>query len=297
MSKTLKIVLTLVMTFVIILVGIKIIGTGLYFNNKKINSDTIENQTNNNKGEKDENKMTEEEIKKAKKGGVVYILPGMDMVEVKEDIVYKKIDNMELGLDIYYPLEAHNPRQERTVILIHGTTSDRGFKSRKYFRTWGRLVAASGNTAITFNWRSNSNPEDVSELINFVRENAKDYNINSENISIIVFSGGVEDGVREALSVDTGFIKSIVAYYGKMPLDILEGDRELPPIFMAKARLDDIIPSDANDEFLRKAKELQYNVTEVVHNNGKHGFDVYNDDEESYNIIAKSLEFIKESSH
>lgn len=274
-----------------LLVAIMSLGILLIGCTSKDKEDNIAVQSNEKADGKEHN---ESEIIESKKGGVVYLLPGMDEVEVKQDILYKTDEDIELSLDVYYPLDKN---KDHTVILIHGTTSDREFKSRKYFTTWGKLIAASGNAAVTFNWRSYSNPEDISDLIKYVRENGDKLNINKESISIVAFSGGVENGVNEAVSVDSGFIDSIVAYYGKMPMEILEKDIEkLPPIFMAEAGKDYVVGTDANEGFLNRAKELDINITKALHAEGKHGFDVLNDDKVSQEIIKTSLEFIKEHS-
>lgn len=233
--------------------------------------------------------------RKEKRGKVVYEVPNMSKVSVKKDIVYKVDDNMELKLDVYYSLEDKVEDKPNTVILIHGSTPDKKFKDKKYFTSWGRLVAASGNNAVTFNWRSGRVPTDISDLIKYVREHAHELDVESDRISIIAFSAGTQDGVREAVSVDTGFIDSIVAYYGKMPISILDNTSggKLPPMFVAKAARDSYFASDCNDEFLEKASDLECNVTEVVHSEGVHGFDVFTDNEESYDIIKKSLDFIE----
>jgi len=230
-----------------------------------------------------------------KKGGVVYVIPNMEKIEVAKDIVYKTDNDSVLKLDVYHPLVEKSDSKGYPVILIHGKTTDRKFKDAKYFTSWGRLVAASGHTAITFNWRSGTTPKDISDLIVYVREHADELNVADDRMSVIAFSMGVEDGVREALSVDTDFIDSIVAYYGKMPMTILENSSELklPPMFIVKAAYDQYFPSDSNDEFIGKVRALGCKITEVVHSEGKHGFDLFDDNEQSYEIIKKSLEFIK----
>ena len=227
-------------------------------------------------------------------GTVMYQIPGMEKVEVTKDIVYKVDGDEEQKMDVYYPLEDDPGNKPYPVILIHGRTSDRKFKDSEYFESWGKLVAAYGFASVTFGWRCNIAPEDISDLMIYVREHADELGINSKGISVIAFSAGVEDGMREVLSVDTGLIDSIVAYYGKLPISVLENKQgnELPPIFIAKAGLESHFSSDCNDEFLTKAAELKCSITEVLHPEGVHGFDVYTNGDKTCEIIKESLAFI-----
>ena len=242
-------------------------------------------------------------MKYFEESGISYVLvqpkmdqiPGMEKVNVKKDIVYKTDKAVEQKLDVYYPLENNSGDKPYPVILIHGSTSDKGFKDRAYFDSWGRLIAASGYAAITFNWRYGSVPEDISDLVVFVREHTDELGIDSKGVSVVAFSAGVENGVREVLSADKGFIDSIVAYYGKLPLSVLENKSEnkLPPMFIAKAGLEKYFSPDCNNEFISKAAELGCSITEVVHQEGVHGFDVFTDDNRSREIIKESLAFIE----
>lgn len=240
-----------------------------------------------------EGNKTEEKIVR-KPGTVMYQIPGMEKVNAVKDIVYKVDKGAEQKLDVYYPLEDDAVNKPYPVILIHGLTSDRGFKDREYFESWGKLVAAYGYAAVTFNWRSGKAPEDISDLLIYVREHADELGIDSKGVSVIVFSAGVEDGVREILSADTGLIDSIVTYYGKLPLSVLENKEgnELPPMFIAKAGLENYFSPDCNDEFLSKAVEAGCNITEEVHPEGVHGFDVYTEGDKTCEIIKESLSFI-----
>lgn len=237
----------------------------------------------------------QEEKPEAKPGEVIYQIPEMEKVNVKKDITYKKNESTELMLDIYYPEENRSKVKPYPVILIHGSTPDKSFKDRDYFTSWGRLVAASGFSAVTFNWRYATSPDDISNLIAYVRKHADELGISSDGMSVIAFSAGVENGVRETLSSDYGFIDGIAAYYGKLPVSVLDNmqGKELPPMLIARAGLDKYFPADCNEEFIKKADSLGCEVTEIIHPKGVHGFDVFTDDDRTREIIKETLEFIE----
>jgi len=228
---------------------------------------------------------------------LVYKHPDMGKVETKKDVVYKTDNGKELMLDIYYPLGNEDASKAHVVVLIHGKAPTQSLKDTDLYNSWGRAIAANGLAAVTFNWRPSVSPEDVSDLIRYIRENAKELGINGNSISVFAFSAGVKEGIKEALKVNTGFIDSVIAYYGEVDSVVLENDQitGLPPIFIAMAQNDNIIPVNINNDFIEQAKASGCQITYMVHSNGKHGFELYNDDDETRNIIEKTIEFIKEN--
>jgi hypothetical protein len=279
----------LITVFLLIITGVGVIYSLNYFNEESNESDLSTKEA---FEETASNKIEENIV--IKPGTVVYQIPGMEEVNVIKDIVYKVDKDAEQKLDVYYPSGNNSGDKPYPVILIHGRTSDKKFKDTEYFKSWGKLVAASGFAAVTFGWRCDTAPEDISDLMVYVREHTEELGIDSRGVSVIAFSAGVEDGIRQVLSVDTGFIDSIAAYYGVLPLSVFDSDlkNEMPPIFIAKAGLDSHFSTDCNDEFISKAAEADCVITELVHPEGVHGFDVYANTDKSREIIKESLAFI-----
>jgi len=240
----------LISVCLLLLIGMGVLFLLSYYDKESgestINIETAEEATASNE--------TEEKIVR-KPGTVVYQIPGMEKVELVKDIVYKADKDVEQKLNVYYPLESGFKNKPYPVILIHGRTSDKNFKDSEYFDSWGRLVAAYGFAAVTFNWRSGTVPEDISDLLVYVKEHTEELGIDGKGIGIIAFSAGVENGVQKVLSAGTGVIDSIVSYYGKLPLSVLENNqgKELPAVFIAEAGLENYFPPDCNDEFVSKA--------------------------------------------
>lgn len=226
---------------------------------------------------------------------LVYKHPDMGKVDSKKDIVYKAANDKQLKMDIYYPLGKKDASEASTVLLIHGIAPIESMKDTEVYNSWGRLIAANGLTAVTFNWRPSSKQNDVYDMIKYLRENSKDLKINCDSIRIFAFSAGVKEGVMQAVTADTGFIDCIAAYYGQMDSKILSINPgiKLPPMFIAMAAHDSIINAGSNDSFIKEAKDSGLEITHVVHSEGVHGFDVFNDNKETRDIIDKTLEFLK----
>src|ERR1041385_6475070 len=91
---------------------------------------------------------------------VVYHIPGMDAVTIRRDTQYRVTDAGALTMDIYYPPDSEIGERLPAVAFVSGF-SDVGFQARLGCRlkemgsytSWGRLAAASGLAAITYETR------------------------------------------------------------------------------------------------------------------------------------------------
>lgn len=225
---------------------------------------------------------------------LLYRCPNMDTVEKRQDVVYKTINEKLLKLDVYYSTNT-NLSNVPTVIVVHGSSSIEDIKDIKLFQSWGKVLAASGFNTVVFNWRPEKNPEDIKDLIYFLLGNSDELKLNISNISIFAFSSGVEIGVKNVMEINTGFINKIITYYGKIESSIIEmiNTSHLPKFFIAMGALDDIYPSDCNNSFIKEVKELGCEVEFILHSSGEHGFEVFNEGEETNRIIEQTIRFVK----
>jgi len=261
---------------------------------------------------------------------IVYQVPGMRSVRVKKDLVYKRAANEELLMDVYLPRSSRRPVP--AVLFVHGgrippnllTTA----KNWAVYVSFGELVAASGFVGITFNhrfytWQSLADSQaDVMDAIKYVRDNAAMLGVDPERIVLwTVSAGGIF--LSRPLQERPSYLQSIVAYYSQLDLqnerksapasvsdDTLRefspvyqleksaaasepaGASMFPPMFIARAGLDDAGLNDGLDRFVQAA--LKYNVSiEVLnHATGHHGFDIEDDNARSREILKRTLEFL-----
>lgn len=225
---------------------------------------------------------------------LAYRCPNMDAVEKRQDVVYKIINEKLLKLDVYYSTKT-NLSNVPIVIVVHGSSSIEDIKDIKLFQSWGKVLAASGFNTVVFNWRPEENPEDIKDLIYFLLDNSEGLKLNISNISIFAFSSGVEIGVKNVMEINTGFINKIITYYGKIESSIIKfiNTSNLPKFFIAMGALDEIYPSDCNDNFIKEARELGCEVEFILHSIGEHGFEVFNEGEETNRIIDQTIKFIE----
>ncbi len=258
---------------------------------------------------------------------VVYKLPGMDQVTVNENIVYRSVAGRDLLMDIYYPPDMREGEARPAVLFVHGLGPEEIMQNPKnwgQYLSWGRLTAASGLIAVTFNHR-NANEQselqdagsDVDALFSYVRTHAAELRIDADRLAIWCCSAGVPLGTRSALRGAPPFVRCLVAYYG--PLDMrdipfkgltdevrrefsaityLEHEPEaLPPMLIARAGQDWAELNAAIDRFVARALEQGVTFDLLTHPRGQHAFDARDDVPRSHEIIARTLDFMKTHLH
>lgn len=225
---------------------------------------------------------------------LVYKHPNMDSVEIRQDVVYKVSDEKLLKLDVYYSNNT-DVSSIPTVVVVHGSSTMEDIKDIKLFQSWGKVLAASGFNTVVFNWRPEECPGDIKDLIYFLLDNSNDLKLNVNNLNIFAFSSGVEIGVKNIMEINTGIINKIIAYYGKLDSSIIDMINKscLPKFLIAMGSLDDVYSSDCNDNFIEEVRNLGCEVEFVLHSKGEHGFEVFNEGEETNRIIDDTIKFIK----
>jgi len=254
---------------------------------------------------------------------VVYRVPGMDKVQIRSNLSYKTGDFPLHKMDVYIPPDAGKNSNLPAVLLIHGGAGIRTTpKDWGIYISWGKLIAASGLVAVTFNHRLGypdpllaEAASDVTDAINFVRANADSLHIDKDRLCLASYSAGgpmLSIAMRDTLP----YIRCLVAWYSF--LDIQQSDlhrqhetpelvreyspitylktngAKISPIFVARGGLDQIpTMNDSIDRFVKEAIDNNISLDFANHPEGVHGFDNQNDDARSREIIQKVIEFMK----
>src|SRR6185503_788433 len=253
---------------------------------------------------------------------IVYSVPEMTRVKVTKNLTYKRMSGEELKLDVYSPAA----KQRRpAVVFIHGGRIPRNLvttpKDWGAYVSLGQLVAASGFVGVTFNhrfyaWESLADSQsDVMDLISYVRDNAESLGVDKDRIILWALSAG---GIflSQPIQQSPPYIRSIVAYYSELDLQnqrkaapasvtdetlrefsplhhLGNKEKNVPPIFIARAGLDDKELNDGIDRFVQLALSMNLTVEVVNHATGHHGFDIEDNNDRSREIIKRTIEFIK----
>lgn len=262
------------------------------------------------------------EIPERFRAPVVYALPGMDSVLVRQDLVYRQVDEQALLMDVYRHPD-HGPGEQRPAVLfVHGDAPPEVLAQAKdwgAYTSWGRLAAVSGLVGITFTHRSSVGRtrlrevcEDVQAAIGYVRTNAAELGVDPDRLCLWVCSAGGFK-LKLVLAENPAFIRCIVAYYPVLDLVPLrehtpstvtdETLREFSairyvsaqaaPMLLVRAGLDGAILNGALDAFVQAA--LAANMPLDLHNHptGEHAFDIRNPGPRSAEIVAHTLAFMQ----
>lgn len=253
---------------------------------------------------------------------VVYRVPGMDAVVVRRDLTYTSGET-PLLLDAYLPPGLAPSDRRPAVVFIHGgpIPPQSGPKGMGIFLSYGELAAASGLAGITFNHRFFGADHlataagDVATLLEHVRRNADSLHVDPDRIALWAFSGG-GPFLSATLAEPPSFVRAVVAFYAVLDLQVpppgqpdtlgpelrrrfspaaqlAPGARPLPPMLVARAGEDHPWLNDGLDRFVREALAGNAPLDLLNHPEGRHGFDVLDDDTRSREIVARTLDFVK----
>jgi acetyl esterase/lipase len=207
---------------------------------------------------------------------VVFTVPGMETVRVLRDLQYSDASE-KLKMDVYTPATTSGPLP--VVLFVHGgVSSDVPYPPKEWgiYKSWGRLVAASGMAAFTFNHRLGfPDPQlqevsgDVRTAIDFVRAHASEFRIDPEPMCIATYSAGgpllaefiahpdkhVRCLVKKFLTLE-----AIEFYSAATEVRIRLGD--MPPMFIGRGGRDQIAGIDESvDAFVCAALEVNAPIT------------------------------------
>jgi len=227
---------------------------------------------------------------------VVYTLPEMDQITLA-NIEYKD----GLTMDAYYPLDFDFTQNLPVVIFVNGFVDEEiekmigcKLKDSGVYISWGQLVAASGMIAIAY---ETYDPDvDAHDLINYIQANESWLRIDKDRICLWSSSANLPTALIALTDTSTEYHDSLacaVIYYGVTPpvyADDLSADI---PLFIVKAGTDDASLNRQLDQFIEKARAANIPLEFVDYEDGIHGFDVWQDTDESREIIKQTLEFMK----
>jgi acetyl esterase/lipase len=252
----------------------------------------------------------------------------MEEAKVRREIAYAERGGDSLKLDLYQPAAEGTGAGFPVVILVHGDAPPDAVRNAKdwgLLTSYGKLIAASGMAAVTFNHRSSEEgvriydaERDVADLIRYVRAHAADLGVDPGRVAVWTFSSSASYGMSAAMSDDPSWLRCLVAYYGAMDLPALRkrfprrvlddtlrafSPRELlrshpgrlPPILVTRADLDAPDLKEGVDRFVEDARARGVDVTLLTHPNGRPSFDLLDDDPKSAAIVRETLAFVAKS--
>ncbi len=226
---------------------------------------------------------------------LVYQLPGMDKVQVRENLAYKKTETGELALDVYYPVDYREGTPRPAVVFINGVGDRQGSRLKDWnvYRQWGRLIAASGWIAVTFDARGPDAQArtDIRDLFQYLRASGAKLGIDSRRLGAWVCSANVFPGLPYLMEESDSGVLCAVVYYGWA--DPAKFRRDLP-VFVARAGRDSPRLNEGLERLFSRALAAGAPWALVNAPNSHHAFDVVDETDESRRVMRATLAFFAE---
>jgi acetyl esterase/lipase len=248
---------------------------------------------------------------------LVLQVPGMDQVQVTKNVVYKDAGGEKLVADIYYPPALKPGERIPVVVFVIGYANSLfpvQLKEWRIYTDWARLAAASGFAGVLYN--TTAPAADILDLLSYLRQNAASLKIDENRIALWACSANVLTALTVLMGERREFIKGAVLYYGltltpdqkfrdtitalnkqvnfsMTGIDAIKNWHPDLPCFIVRAGKDMAEFNQALDHFVGTALADNAPLTLVNYATGRHAFDMYDDNEQSREIIRTTIEFLK----
>ena len=239
--------------------------------------------------------------------GVVLEVPGMQQIRVREDIVYKRIGEHPLMMDVYYPfgMESEPGLRLPAIILVSGQAAPEvmpRLRSIRFVTTAARAIAARANRiVIVYDIRSiqESLPVvagDLDDLIGYIRAHADELRIDGDSLAILARSAGGAYGMRAAWHGSRPYIKAVSLQYAEIDGDLLEMARQggrKAPLLLVTTRYDDFYDAKAVAALQAEAAKSETPLEYLHLPDSDHGYDSVNDTVESRDAFLRTILFLR----
>jgi acetyl esterase/lipase len=247
-------------------------------------------------------------------------LPGMKQIVVSH-VDYPSADGSPLPLDIYTPPDSAGRDPLPVVVFVMGTADWAPYlsyplKEESQYISWGRLVAASGLIAITYQTERH---DDLEAVMAWIQENGHLYGMDPHRIGLWSCADNSPTAVSFAMQEARDYLKFAVFYYGQMLTpdnefrdginemcarsgcyaaelkDVTQLRTDLPLLIVRGGREPMLrYVNDSIDHFLDFALAGDVDVTLIEFEEGRHRFEEeMRTNPRSAEIIEQTLEFMK----
>ena len=221
---------------------------------------------------------------------VVYQVPEMNKVVIKQGIEFKKVNDTSLNLDIYYP-PGFNKRSNLPVVIFNNGVGVLNIPEWRVYKDWAKLMAAHGMVAVNYQSRPGHSLPDSEALIDYLVEHARELNIDPDRIGIWTCSANARVGMRLAHKSRPKNIRALVVYYGGP--DSLGQLRQDLPTLIVRAGLDAQIINMSIENFVAESFRQDTRLEVINFLEGIHAFDIFTNTGESKDIIRRTIQFVK----
>lgn len=221
--------------------------------------------------------------------GVVYDLPGTRSVKLRSEVKYSG----DLAIDIYSPANAKDGTNLPAVVFLNaiGDRPDNKVKSWEIYKTWPRLIAATGMVGISMDADGTKIQDSLRSLFDFLSREGSKYGIDAERLGVYAASANVTQTSVFLMSENAPKgIKAAALYYGGAPP--MRPRNDLPVLFIV-AEGDMPQFGAALPALWQRILEAKAPWTLQIASRLPHAFDAFEDSDESRRVIQQTIAFWK----
>lgn len=205
-------------------------------------------------------------------------------ISVTKDIVYRTVGTETFTFDLYHPQGA-----AIVPVAITCNIGNRGMKEWPGYVGWGEATAAAGIASVQYSAIGEDATGQFDALMETLRARAGELRIDPTRIVLWAGSSNVQLGLPLAMSSGRDYIRGAVIYYGSAEIDAIRSDL---PVYFVRAGLDQKSLNERIDSLAARALSANAPWTIDSFGGGVHGFDIFNDNDLSREIIARTLQFM-----
>lgn len=251
---------------------------------------------------------------------LAFSLPGMDEIIVTH-LDYPSANGSLLPVDVYNPPDSTGRDPLPVVIFVMGMPDwaphiSEPLKEMSQYVSWGRLVAASGLVAITYQTEQH---DDLDAVVGWIQENGHLYRMDPHRIGLWSCADSSPTAMSFAMQEGRGFLKFAVFYYGQMLTpdnkfrdgindmcsrsgcyaaelkDVAQLHTDLPLLIVRAGRKPMLrYVNDSIDHFLDVGLASDMDITLIEFAEGRHKFEqTMKSHPRSAEIIEQTLEFMR----
>lgn len=204
---------------------------------------------------------------------------------VTKNIVYASPGGRPLAFHLYRPAgDAVVP----VVITCNVGISD--MKDWDGYTGWGKITAAAGLASVHYDARDGQQVDDFDTLVAFLRTKADEYRIDPTRIVVWGGSANVRLALPVAMDPKRDSIRGAVIFYGDAEVKELRTD---VPVYFVRSGLDVPDLNKRIDTLINRALAANAPWTVDNYGGGLHGFDIFNDNDLSRELIDRALRFMQ----
>jgi dienelactone hydrolase len=208
-------------------------------------------------------------------------------VTVSNDVRFGSAGGVTLEMDVY-----QLPRTAgklRPALVFFNRASGSAERQSALYVGWARTAASRELVGIVPDLRGGSEANDFQALMDYLTRHGADIGVDGSAIAVYAASGNVATALPLLEDPRQTAIKAAVIYYGTAPITTFRRDL---PVLWVRAGLD---RPDVNEQILTLAsRAIAQNapVTLLNHPTGYHGFELFNDDDATHDVISRTLMFV-----